>query len=160
MQKGNKRNLIAGQVFEEYVVKKFNNAGVFPTLGRTAELNTDLDRRLYDLCTVNEEEAFPFQIQVKNSVKTVQYGKILERMGMMTINAYHVPIIIHKKTVNEGGRYLSQGTYTVLHFVDFLTIIKKLEQYKKAYNELTQFWDTIPEEFKQETHQRLRELDL
>jgi len=159
MNKGNKRNLIAGQVYEEYLVKKLNNLGVFATLCRSVEIHPSLDAQMMDICPVDSNLKFPYHIQAKSTVKTVQYYKLLEDMDQF-IKDNRIPVILHKKTVNESNRYLTQGSYAILFENDFFRVIKELESYRKAYQELMQFWDTIPEEYKNETHQNLKDLNL
>lgn len=159
MQKGSKRNLVAGAVYEESIVKAINNLGVFPTIGRSSELRVELDAIKKDFCSVNREQEFPYHIQAKNSVKTIQYYKLLDDLEDLK-SGKDIAVIFHKKTTNNKGRYLTQGKYALLFQSDFLNILQQLEQYKKAYQELIQFWDSLPEEYKDETNEKLSKLNL
>jgi hypothetical protein len=155
-----KRNQLAGPAYEREIVKKINAIGVFPEVGRTAELNPELDKQKLDIISVDPKlfDEFVYRIQAKSSTRTVPYGKLLKE-----IEDRHsgVPVILHKQTKRvENDRFLKAGAYAILNESDFFKIIEELKQYKEGFRELHAYWDSISDEEKPKLHERLKKIGV
>lgn len=160
MTKGSSRNRLAGQAYEEEIVKKLDELNTFPKVGRTADLNKLLDKKKLDIIPVDPEDfkEFVYRIQAKTSTKVVPYGKLIADLK------YHfegIPVVLHKKTTRVASdRFLTEGTYAILEQSDFFTIIGDLERYTKGYRLIMEYWDSLPDSAKLDLHKTLEKLGL
>lgn len=154
-----RRNQLAGPAYEREIVNKINAIGIFPEVCRTAEKHPELDRQKLDIVPIDPKlfDEFVYKIQAKSSTKAVPYMKLLDELKQHK----GVPVIFHKKTKRvEGNRFLTEGTYAIFREKDFLTLIGEMTKYKKGFQELLCYFDSISDEEQPKVHKRLRKLGL
>lgn len=158
MTTNGRRNERAGSIYEKEIIDEINAHRLFPILGRSNQLDKDEDRKMNDIIPVKEEAAFNYAIQAKVSTGKVFYPKLLDFMKK------HYPdkikVILHKYTKNENNRYLTRGKFAIMYQEDFLEVIQELEKYKKGYQEMITYWDSISDDEKGPLDSRLKDLGL
>jgi len=153
------RNRLAGEIFEEYAIEQFRKRNIFPKLGRTKQLDPELDALGIDLVQIKRDgEKFTYAVQCKNSSKSVDYAGILDRLKNVEKG---IPVLFNRKTKNTPeGRFVTTGEYAVLYMEDFLDIIANLERYKKGYEEYSCYFDSIYPDEQEKLHKKLLALGL
>ena len=72
-----------------------------------------------------------------------------------------IPVIFHKKTRRvPGDRFLTDGNYVILMEKDFLSIISDATRYKKGFNEVIAYFDSVSDEEQPKLNNRLTKLGL
>jgi hypothetical protein len=161
MEKGNERNRLAGVAYERQIVDTINSSGLFPEVGRSAELDKAMDAKKVDIIPVPPTllQDFAYRIQAKTSTKHVSYAKLLR--DIEEGNPDGIAVVLHKKTKRvENDRFLTEGTYAVLSQEDFFDIIEELERYKQGYKVFNESFDSFPDAKKETLHKRLLKLRL
>tara|TARA_R110000851_G_scaffold160786_1_gene304077 strand:+ start:5782 stop:6267 length:486 start_codon:yes stop_codon:yes gene_type:complete len=140
--KSSHRNRYAGEAFEKYVITKFKELNLFPDLGRSAELDPELDAMGIDLITVNRDDvSFDYAIQCKNTTKPVDYAQLLDKLTELNCG---VPVLYTRRTKgNESNRFVTTGEYAMMNADDLLKIMGDLEKYKRAYEEFNTYFDSV-----------------
>ena len=153
-----RRNERAGSIYEKEIIDEINSHRLFPILGQSNLLDKEQDRKMNDIMPVHEDKAFDYAIQAKVSTGKIFYPKLLAFMSE------HFPkkkkVVLHKYTKNEKGRYLTRGKFAIMHQDEFLETIRELESYKRGYQELLTYWDSISDDEKPALHARLTDLGL
>ena len=159
-----KRNLLAGKQFEDEIAETLNKSRLFPPLGSSQDIDQEADRRKIDIVPVKNKDYFKYNIQAKVSTNKLQYPKLLSQMNeVVPIGdvADKIPVVFHKyNTKSDKGRYMTRAKYAIMYQEDFIEVIQTLEQYKKAYNELMTYWDSLPDTEKPGINETLEKLGL
>jgi hypothetical protein len=161
VEKGDARNRLAGIAYERAIVQQINDSDLFIDVGRSAEIDKEMDAKKVDIIPIDVDlfAAFEYRIQAKTSTKHVPYAKLLK--DIEDNNEDGIAVVLHKKTKRvEGDRYLTEGTYAILSQEDFFSIIEDLEKFRAGYREYAQHWDSIDEAEKPALHERLKELGI
>jgi hypothetical protein len=163
MDKENKmsgpRNLNAGNSFERTMVQALKLVG-FPHVTSARWEGRSRDGQKVDI--MNKDEAkngrLRYNFQCKNITKTgkFSYAKVLSEMP----EGEEINVILHNQTFRsvEGNRFFSGGQYAHLGLKDFMTILKELEDAKKAFRILNEYFDYLPEEDKARVSSELESL--
>lgn len=117
-----KRNRAAGHAWERQLAEVFRQLGFTHVVTARSESRAR-DNQKVDL--INEDERkngrFVFNIQAKNSVGHLAYGKILSQMPN---EPGVINVIAHKQTKRSNSRFVVTGKYAVMSLDDFYTLIK------------------------------------
>ena len=154
------RNRLAGKAYELEIVKELNQLSLFPELGRTEDLNKKLDKKKLDIIPVDPSlfDEFKYRIQAKSTTKVVPYNRLLQELKE---NFKGMPVVLHKKTERVSDtRFLTEGKYAIMYEEDFIRVVADLQKYKKGYELLSQYWDSISDDEKPNAHKILVALGL
>lgn len=153
------RNRNAGHSLERDIARILRECG-FPNAVTSRVESKKRDDAKVDLMNKDEETngRIPYNIQAKNCCTTISYPLILSQMP----KGKEYNVIIHNQTEKVGvsGRFLTKGQFAIMHSTDFFTLIKELEDIKKGFNILNDYFDSIPDEEKPKVHSQLEDLGL
>jgi len=159
-----KRNLLAGKLYENEIAETLNESRLFPLLGSSQDYNPEADRRKIDIVPRKDTDNFKYNIQAKVSTNKLQYPKLLSQMNELVPLAdvaEKIPVVFHKyNTKSDKGRYIIRARYAILYQEDFIEIIEELERYKKGFNELMTYWDSLPDEEKPKIDEFMKNLAI
>jgi hypothetical protein len=156
-----RRNTLAGRAYEYELVTEFNQLKLFPELGRSAEINPELDGMMFDIIpkNPNNSEGFKYMVQAKTSTKSLDYSKLFEKMDRNSTG--FIPIIFHKKTERlADDRFSVIGRYGIMKQDDILQLIQAKEQYERGYRMLMDYWDSLPEYSHKDLNEQLIKIGL
>ena len=156
------RNKSAGNGWELAIVNKLKSLG-FGDLITTRNGSRSRDAQKIDIMYRDEyiSGRLPYNIQAKNLSKPAPYPKLLSELPIIDgiIN-----VIFHKQTAkNSAGRFMTRGMYAICNLDDFYSMMTKilvLEKYKKGYDILICYFDSIDEEEQKVVDKQLKELGL
>jgi hypothetical protein len=117
-----KRNRAAGHTWERELASLFRMLG-FPHVVTTRSESRARDNQKVDLINKDERKngRFVFNVQAKNAVGHIPYGKLLAEMpdepGVINV-------IAHKQTERRNTRFVGTGEFVVMNLNDFLTMVK------------------------------------
>lgn len=117
------RNRDAGKRIERKYAALLKS--VFPHIVRSAGISVQRDKqKKVDLMNSDEDShgRLPFNIQVKQSVKTINYTKIYDE-----IDATHPRIIIHDKTEKIGDKFRTTHQFVIMSFDTFKQLLEQNE---------------------------------
>lgn len=117
-----KRNRAAGQGWERKLAETFRVLGYKHVVTSRSESKSRDDKKV-DLMNKDERVngQFVLNVQAKNAVGHLKYGKILSEMPEEkgVINC-----IIHKQTKKTNNRFIQTGEYVMLSLSDFLLLFQ------------------------------------
>jgi hypothetical protein len=151
------RNRTAGHSFERECVKLFKQLGF--THVETSRLVSKMrDSQKIDLANPDELEhgRFPYNVQCKNTT-TLNYSKILQEVP---ITPGIKNVVLHKHTKKVGTKFISQGKFAYMYMENFFELVEELEKYKKGYEAMMEYFDSIPEDEKPKLDLKLKTLGL
>lgn len=158
--KASSRNRLAGLAFEQHIIDQFKQLTLFPELGRTAELDPKLDALGIDLVVIDNSEAekFKYKIQCKNTTKSIDYPRLLERINAQ---GKDIAVLFNRRTERQKSeRYVAKGEYAILHAADFIKIIDNLRKFEDGFHEMSCYFDSIHPSEQPKLHERLKKLGL
>lgn len=117
-----KRNRIAGHGWERDLVKVFRELGYTHVVTTRSESRAR-DNAKVDLMNTMERKngQFVFNVQAKNAVGHLPYGKLLAEMP---VEDGIINCVLHKQTKRVNSRFVVTGKYAILDFEDFKTLIR------------------------------------
>lgn len=125
---GGKRNRQAGHGFERELAKLFRELGFKHVVTSRSESKSRDDQKI-DLINKDEYEngRFPYNVQAKNAVGHLPYGKILAEIP-------HLPgiinVIIHNQTEKVGEKFMPRDKFAILKLDDFVSLIQQRDERK------------------------------
>ncbi len=153
-----KRNRAAGHSYELEIAEAFRQAGfVHVVTSRSESRNRDAQK--IDLVNRNEVKVgrLPYNIQCKNCVGKLPYQKLLAEIPK---EKGIINVVLHKQTMKVNTRFITRDKFALLYQTDFLTMVSTLNKYKKAYQLLSEYFDSIPDDEKMNVHKELQKLEL
>ncbi len=96
---------------------------------------------------------FPYNVQAKSYSKSILYPKLLSEIECEngTIN-----VIAHKQTQRSGDRFMTRGKFAIMNIEDFW----KLVAYRRGYEILIQYFDSLTDEERVEADKQLKQVKL
>jgi len=154
------RNRVAGHSFEREVVKILKDIGFAFAATSRAE-SRSRDGKKVDIMNSEEHKngRLPYNFQCKNlTAKTkLEYYKLLDEMP----SGSEINIVLHNRTVKTAGnRFLTKGQYAVMKMEDLFRMIQQIQNLKKGFELLNNYFDSLPEEDKAKVAQQLTALGL
>lgn len=124
-----KRNRQVGHALERRIAEELRAIG-YPHVVTCRSESRSRDNQKIDL--INKDERIngrlPYNIQCKNSVKAIKYPLALSEIptvpGVMNV-------VIHRQTEKVNERFITRGDYVMMHFKDWLDMVKRLNQYEQ-----------------------------
>lgn len=156
-----KRNKAAGSSWERLCAKHLRALG-FHDVRTSRECSRLRDAQKVDLCNADEDAngRLPYNVQCKTLSKAAPYPKLLAELEEHN-GRKHVNVVFHKQTEKtEGGRFMPRGEYAICNLDDFYRMISSIERYKAGFKLLNEYFDSIPEEDKEEVHEKLKALQI
>lgn len=153
-----KRNRVAGHSYELEIAEAFRQAGFEHVVTSRSE-NRSRDVQKVDLVNKNEVKVgrLPYNIQCKNCVGKLPYQKLLSEMPK---EDGIINVVLHKQTEKANTRFITRDKFAILYQTDFLTMVSVLDKYKKAYQLMSDYFDSIPDDEKVAVHKELQKLGL
>lgn len=160
------RNRTAGNSWELTCLHALEDIG-YKNLATSRNCSRVRDAAKVDLCHTDESPIedggfgrFEFNFQCKTLCKPAPYGKLLKELeehnGRRQFN-----VVLHKQTEkNSSGRFMPKGEYAILNLDDFYKIIGERRNYTLGYKLLMEYFDSIPDSFKEEVDEQLKELGI
>ncbi|MCU0322686.1 MAG: hypothetical protein MUE72_09735 [Chitinophagaceae bacterium] len=123
MRTRGKRNRSAGSNWERELAKLFRDIGYLHVVTTRSE-SRSRDAQKIDL--INKDEGvngrLPFNIQAKNVVGHLKYGKVLAEMPKDD----NMNVVLHKQTYKKGDRFIESDRFAIMYMEDFIKLIVKL----------------------------------
>lgn len=156
---GGNRNRNAGHQLERDVALKMRECG-FPHAVTARVESKRRDDAKVDIMNKDEEinGRLPYNLQAKNCSTAIGYPLLLSQMP----KGEEYNVVIHNQTERAGNsnRFMTRGQYAILGAADFFTMVKQIENLKKGFALLNDYFDSIPEEEKESVHSQLDALGL
>ncbi len=153
-----KRNKNAGHSWEREIIKLLKEKG-FPHVVSTRSESRNRDADKVDIMNKDEHKngRLPVNIQAKCLAKPVVYYKVLSEMP----DGEQINVIFHKQTKKaENGRFMATGTYAISNLDSYLDLLGEREKYRKAYELLNNYFDSIDDEEQKKVNKELEKLGL
>jgi len=160
------RNRNAGHQWERDICIFFNKySNLLPTVGSARNLSKFYDDNKVDIVTENmsEMDNMLLAIQAKTTTNTISYPKLLSVIRDRLKDPLRrdlIPIIFHRQTEAKGTRFYERDRFASLYLSDFMSIFTKMLAYKKGYELLNKYFDSIPEEDKKPVGEELENIGL
>ena len=159
------RNRRVGHSWERLTAEFLNAYSFLPLIGTARRLSRFYDDNKVDIVTedINKMEEFGLAIQNKSSTVTQQYPKILSEIRTNIKEKLKInlkPVIFHQQTKRSGSRFFKLDDFACLYLQDFLEIYTDMQRYKKGFELLNPYFDSIQDEDKEEIHKQLTKLGL
>lgn len=121
-----KRNRTAGGNWERMLVKRFREIG-FPHVVTTRSESRHRDAQKIDLINKDEHTngRLPYNIQAKNVVGHLKYGKVLDEMPK---HGPSINVVLHNQTEKRGNRFVTTDQFAIMYMEDFLALIVKIKE--------------------------------
>lgn len=152
------RNRTAGLNFERSIVHLLREIGYeFAVTARSESKSRD-DAKV-DIMNKDEDKngRMTINIQAKNTVNTLNYAKVLEEMpnedGILDV-------VFHNQTEKKGTRFIRRGRYALLGLGQFLPFLKNVVKYKKGFDLMFTYFDSISDEEQVKVYKQLKQLDI
>ena len=153
-----RKNQFSGKYYEDDIALEINSLRLFPPLGSSQDYNKEADKNKIDISPKDSKDIFEYDIQAKVSTNKVVYPKLLEEVAE---RGSQTPVLLHRYvTKEESGRSLLRDKFAIMYQEDFIKLIGDVERYKRSYEELMCYWDSISDEQKPLLDERLKELGV
>lgn len=153
------RNRNAGHQLERDIAKIMRDCG-FPHAVTSRIESKKRDDAKVDIMNKDEETngRLPYNLQAKNCSTSIGYPLILSQMP----KGKELNVIIHNQTERAGTskRFMTRAQFAIMYSKDFFELIKVMENYKKGFDLLNDYFDSIPNEEKATVHAELEKLGL
>jgi hypothetical protein len=152
------RNRNAGHSWELEVADLFRKAG-FPHVVTSRSDNRHRDAEKVDLVNRNEVKTgrLPYNIQCKNCVGKLAYQKLLSELPK---EDGIINVLLHKQTEKANTRFITRDKFAIMYQNDFMTMVNNLDRFKKGFELLNNYFDSIADEEKSKVNAALKLLGL
>jgi hypothetical protein len=160
------RNRNAGHQWERDICTILNKyTGLLPIVGSARKLSKFYDDNGVDIVTENmrEMDDMILAIQAKTTTTTISYPKLLSHIRdrlSSPLGKDLIPIVFHRQTEPKGTRFYERDRFACLYLDDFLSVFTSMISYKKGYELLNKYFDSIPEEDKKSVGEELEKIGL